>query len=238
MATDIFEHSNAFDVEALNRDGEFDEIISEDEWLFTYSDMITLLLTFFVMIISISEVSQTKIEILREAMTESLLLSENVEATPFKKLQENLDKVVENLKLNNQIEISKKNEGVYIELKDKVLYQLGSAELQPQAQEVLDEVIALVKEMNIKNLLIEVSGHTDNLPIKSKKYPSNWELSAHRATNVVKYFISKGVNPRSLKPVGYADSRPKRIDPNGDLSARELRDSNRRIVIGIIRPML
>jgi len=227
-----------FDIHALDRAGLFDEDISEDEWLFTYSDMITLLLTFFVMIISVSEISQSKIEMFKEKMNETLLLSENQELTPFKNLGEKLDQVVENFKLNNQIEISKKDEGVYIELKDKVLYKLGSATLKPESIAVLDEIIKTVQEMNIDDLLIEVAGHTDSLPIVSHKYESNWELSSHRATNVVKYFISKGVAARSLKAVGYADSRPKKIDPDGDLDARQLRNNNRRIVIGVIRPLL
>ena len=84
-----------FDIHALDRAGEFDEEISEDEWLFTYSDMITLLLTFFVMIISVSEISQSKIEMFKEKMNETLLLSENQELTPFKNLGEKLDQVVE-----------------------------------------------------------------------------------------------------------------------------------------------
>ena len=230
------EEQQKFDIHALDRAGEFDEDISEDEWLFTYSDMITLLLTFFVMIISISEISQSKIEMFKEKMSETLLLTENKELTPFKKLNEQLEQVVENFKLNNQIEISPKDAGIYIELKDKVLYSLGSAVLKLEAIKVLDEIIKIVQEMNIDDLLIEVAGHTDNLRILSSKYQSNWELSAHRATNVVKYFISKGVAPRSLKAVGYADSRPKRIDPDLDLDASQIRNNNRRIVIGIIRP--
>lgn len=229
-------NDDSFNVAALDRSGEFDEEVAEDEWLFTYADMITLLLTFFVLIISVSEVSQSKVEMLKESMTESLLISENEDSTPFKDLTEEIDKVSKELKLHNEIEISKQAEGVYIELKDKVLYSLGSAALKPQSKKILDELVKAIKDMNLEHLLIEVAGYTDNLPIVSDKYPSNWELSAHRATNVVKYFIKKGVSPRILKPVAYADSRPKEIDPNSDLSAREIRNLNRRIVIGIIRP--
>ncbi len=234
----IHQDNNSFDADSLGRGGEFDEVVSEDDWLFTYADMITLLLTFFVLIISVSEVSQTKIEILKESMNETLLLTENKELTPFKDLSEKLDKVVDDLKLNNQIEISKKAEGVYIELKDKVLYHTGSAKVKEVSKKVLKELVKVVREMNLEDLQIEVSGYTDNLPIISKQYPSNWELSAHRATNVVKYFIAMGISPRTLKAVAYADSRQKEIDPDGDLSPQEIRNLNRRIVIGIIRPLL
>ncbi|NQY41891.1 MAG: OmpA family protein [Legionellales bacterium] len=234
----IHQHNDSFDAQALDREGEFDESPSEDEWLFTYADMITLLLTFFVLIISVSEVSQTKMEMLKESMNETLLISDNPELTPFKDLSEKLDKVVDNLKLNNQIEISKKAEGVYVELKDKVLYTTGSAEIKSESRRVLKELVKVVREMNLEDLLVEVSGYTDSLPIKSAKYESNWELSAHRATNVVKYLISMGISPRSVKAVAYADSRQKRLDPDRDYTAQEIRNLNRRIVIGIIRPLL
>ena len=225
-----------FDIEKLTLEQELE--VDEEDLLFTYSDMITLLMTFFVMILSISEVSQTKIEMLKEKMSETLLLSENQELTPFKKLEQNLDKIVKEFKAHDNIEVSKQDEGVYIELKDKVLYSSASAVIKPKATKILDELVNVVQDMNLENLLIEVSGYTDDLPIRSSKYPSNWELSSHRATNIVKYFIKKGVSARNLKAVGYADSRPKKIDADADLNMNQIRNNNRRIVIGIIRPML
>ena len=86
------------------------------------------------------------------------------------------------------------------------------------------------------NIKITIEGHTDNIPIRTKEYQSNWELSAHRATNVVKYFISKGIEKKRIKAIAMADSHPlyPNFKPSGAPNAKN-QAKNRRIEIYIHR---
>ncbi|HPN37156.1 MAG TPA: OmpA family protein, partial [Melioribacteraceae bacterium] len=90
--------------------------------------------------------------------------------------------------------------------------------------------------INFPNYLVEVEGHTDNIPINTPQYPSNWELSTNRATNIVKLFIEEGIPPVRLRAAGYADSRPKlsNVDVNGN-SIPQNQAANRRVVIFVQR---
>jgi len=98
----------------------------------------------------------------------------------------------------------------------------------------LAQIADILNSMKYQNYIVEVEGHTDDVPIKTLLYPSNWELSVHRATNVVKFLIERGVSPDRLKAAGYADTKPK--VPNKDEAGNpipENREKNRRIVIFI-----
>jgi chemotaxis protein MotB len=109
-------------------------------------------------------------------------------------------------------------------LTDRVLFDSGSAVLKPGALALLDEVAKL---LNVDQLHpITVAGHTDNQPIQTAQFPSNWELSSARATNVVEFFIRHAVNPLRLSATGYADLHP--VASNATPEGRAL---NRRVEI-------
>lgn len=116
---------------------------------------------------------------------------------------------------------------VEIELDSQVLFRPGSAELSPQAQQPLEVVLTAISNMQ-NGLPVRVEGHTDNLPIATPRYPSNWELSASRASSVVRALIDAGVEPARLAAIGYGDARPK---ASNDTDAG--RRSNRRVVIAL-----
>ena len=100
---------------------------------------------------------------------------------------------------------------------------------------MLDEVSKVIETTSHKTHLIEVEGHTDDVPINTPRFPSNWELSSSRASNVVKYLIIKGIDKSRLKAAGFADSRPKQdLQPNQGFD-NEMRAANRRVVIYIKR---
>jgi len=113
---------------------------------------------------------------------------------------------------------------------EKVLFNSGQALVKPEGLNVLKNVSDVLKNVDDKQIRIE--GHTDNVPIGVKikdKFPTNWELSTARATNVVRYFIEKGgVNRENLEAVGYADTRP--VASN---ETDEGRTANRRIEIAL-----
>lgn len=116
---------------------------------------------------------------------------------------------------------------VEIELDSQVLFRPGSAELSPQAQQPLEVVLTAIDNM-APGLPVRVEGHTDNVPIATLRYPSNWELSAARAASVVRALINAGVDPARLAAIGYGDARPKASNET-DAGRR----TNRRVVIAL-----
>ncbi|PUA29698.1 MAG: flagellar motor protein MotB [Cellvibrio sp. 79] len=130
--------------------------------------------------------------------------------------------------INDQmIQVSSNELWLQIELKDSILFGSGSADASEQAQKIFDEIAEILK--NYSNP-VQVEGFTDNIPIKSPKYPTNWELSTARASTIVKYLAAKGVSPERLSAVGYGEYQP--------VSSNETdvgRAQNRRVAIMVAK---
>jgi chemotaxis protein MotB len=204
---------------------------SSSSWLITYSDAITLLLAFFVMILSVSDLNQGKIESLQEGLSE--MMTGETPPTPFTDIKRGLEGLIENNNLQDQISVTLDTKGVKIEFANVALYQSGSADIKSDAITTLQPVTQVIRETSHNTHMVEVEGHTDDLPINTEKFPSNWELSSVRAINVVKYLLTQGIEKERLKAAGYADSRPKENKLN--LPLDQQREDNRRIVIFIKR---
>lgn len=204
---------------------------SASSWLVTYSDAITLLLAFFVMILAVSELDQGKVEALKEGLAE--LMTGEAPPTPFTDIRDGLNEFIADNKLENQISVTLDPQGVRIEFSDVSLYSSGSADIKPDAVPMLKDVTRVIRETSHKTHLVEVEGHTDDLPINTEKFPSNWELSSVRATNIVKYLEGQGIEKQRLKASGYADSRPKK--GNETLPVEKQRQANRRVVVFVRR---
>jgi chemotaxis protein MotB len=202
-------------------------------WLVTYADAITLLLAFFVMILSVSDLNQGKVEALQEGLANSI--SDKEVVTPFTDIKKELDDIIQEHKMSENVAVDIDAKGVRVEFSNFSLYDSGSAALRPQALPMLDEVSNVIETTSHKTHLIEVEGHTDDVPINTPRFPSNWELSSSRASNVVKYLIIKGIDKSRLKAAGYADSRPKQDLPPDQGFDNEMRAANRRVVIYIKR---
>jgi chemotaxis protein MotB len=113
---------------------------------------------------------------------------------------------------------------IQITLGDRVLFPSGSAEISPRAFKMLDSIIAVIGPLQTP---ICIEGHTDNIPVMSGGFASNWELSVQRATNVVKYFIDEGnISPTRLSAAGYGATKP--VFPNDSLAHRAM---NRRVEV-------
>ncbi|MGK0249873.1 MAG: chemotaxis protein MotB [Oleispira sp.] len=204
---------------------------SSSSWLITYSDAITLLLAFFVMILSVSDLNQGKIEALQEGLSE--MMTGETPPTPFTDIKKGLESLIDNNNLQDQISVTLDTKGVKIEFANVALYKSGSADIKSDAIATLEQVTQVIRETSHNTHTVEVEGHTDDLPINTEKFPSNWELSSVRAINVVKYLLTQGIDKERLKAAGYADSRPK--DNNQNLPLDQQREDNRRIVIFIKR---
>ena len=165
-----------------------------------------------------------------KARLEKERAAKEAEIQRLTKTQEDLTKSLKAEIERGDIKIKQVRDRLTINMVEKVLFNSGQALVKPAGLDVLKNVSDVLKNVNDKQIRIE--GHTDNVPIGVKlrdKFPTNWELSTGRATNVVRYFIEQGgVNRENLEAVGYADTRPV-----ADNETEEGRTANRRIEIAL-----
>ncbi len=128
---------------------------------------------------------------------------------------------------DQMIQVSSNELWLQIELKDSILFTSGSADTSEQAQKIFDEIADILKGYSNP---VQVEGFTDNIPIKSVKYPTNWELSTARASAIVKYLASKGIAPERLSAVGYGEYQP--VATN---DTEQGRAQNRRVTIMVAK---
>lgn len=206
----------------------------EGNWLVSYADMMTLLVGFFVILLSFSRIDQEQLEALKKVL--SIEFGGSYHA-PFGTLADRIRAELDKQGLGNQYVIKQNESGVIIAFRGSVFFDLGSAALRPEGQKLLASIIPVIKA-NAKTFDITVEGHTDDVPIGAEfKYKSNWELSSIRACNVLESFEKAGFDPAKITAIGYGESRP--IVPNHDTNGIPIpknRDANRRVLIKIQRP--
>ena len=205
-----------------------------DDWMITYADAVTLVLTFFVLLLSISTVDPNKYEAVKSAIVGEVSRVEP--SQPYTRLAENLEQIIVQERLN-EVEMRQTGRGLTLEFAGTTLYEPGSATLKPQAKEILAKVARNIRAIPGAEYQVVVEGHTDDVPINTPQFPSNWELSTQRATNVVRYLIQEGLPPYRLLATGLADTRPKA--PNRDHRGQAIPENqakNRRVVIEVTPP--
>src|SRR3982750_1142483 len=141
--------------------------------------------------------AQKRMEELKKAQAQA-----EARAAQFRKLVTQFKALTDAGKL--QVEIRENR--MIVRLGDKILFDPGKTDLKPEGKEALKQVTAILKDLQNRNF--QVAGHTDNIPIKSAKFHSNWELSTARAVEVVNFMISTGMEPKRLSAAGYADQSP------------------------------
>lgn len=127
---------------------------------------------------------------------------------------------------NGQVRVVRSNLGLGVEINARVLFAPGQAVLQEDSSRILEAVAEVLKD---SNHAIQVEGHTDNIPIVTEKFPSNWELSAVRASSVVRLLVGSGLDAARLSALGYGENRP--VDSN---DTEEGRSRNRRVTVLIL----
>ncbi len=205
---------------------------SLDAWLMTYADMITLLVAFFVILISMSTLDRSKWEQMASSVGAQMSKEERV--TPLAKIKHALDSLLVEERTQKLVSIDMNQDGILMQFASRAFYGPGQAEIGAEAQGIIDRVASAITGIGEYPFRLDVEGHTDNAPISTVRFPSNWELSSSRATNIVKYLVGKGFDPNRLKAAGYADTRP--VVANRDSTGRdnpEHQATNRRIVIHI-----
>lgn len=201
-------------------------------WIITYSDMATLLLTFFILYYSIAAQNLGKFkDAILEESEKNLGLIELIESTKITTALQNFSGFKSNNILNdmkdfatdeNNLGITENKSKIIIRIPGKTLFQPASAVLEKQGWPILTETAAIFKKY--PNYKIHIQGHTDDDSVTTEKFPTNWELSATRATAVLRFFVDKGLDPIRLTATGYADTFP--LHPNDTAEGRAL---NRRV---------
>ncbi|WP_302537402.1 OmpA/MotB family protein [Clostridium saudiense] len=219
--------------------------INPNSWMDTYADTITLLLTFFILLYSFSTTDNEKLKLIAAALKGQItgipMKLEDVpdiedeekeqgigEKSPYQILLEDIQEIIDKNGLTDTVKIREEDAGVVLQLSESILFDLGKADLKADSTLVLEVISGLIPAIENE---IMVQGHTDNIPISSGTYKSNWELSTSRAVNVVKYFIeTKGFDPTRFSATGYGEYRPL-----VDNATEENRAINRRVDILIVQ---
>ncbi|RYG74939.1 flagellar motor protein MotB [Lentibacillus lipolyticus] len=223
------------------------------KWMVTYSDMVTLILVFFILLFSMSQIDMVKFDALSESFRNRMIFDFYPSPVPmenptehtsdeesgkntneFEKseqlddireragettetdqdslddLMENVEQYLRNNELEDVISASRTDRGVVLVLQESILFETGEAEILDSGKPFLDKIGKLLTEIPND---VRVEGHSDNRPIASYRYPSNWELSGARASSVIRYLISRNdFDPSRFTAAGFGDTRP--IVPN------------------------
>ena len=208
------------------------EFESEDDesWQVSYLDIITIVLGFLIILLSASQITKSEFSSLSSIFGK---LAEETEfiTTPINNIQEELFTLLQADIDSGSIEIIRDLNDLRIRFRSDDLYASGQAQLEPSSEDLINRVLIALMLVKYNDFQIDVEGHTDSTPISSETYPSNWELSTARASNIVRYFNESGISSKRLKASGYADSRPViQYDSLGFPFAAG-KDINRRVVL-------
>lgn len=220
-----------------------DNDVKQDKqrWLLTYSDMITLLMIFFIVLYTISNVNSNKFSQIATSLNKTFegtnyyignyagnsIVEGNNTGNNINSVENKLDEFIKQNNLQSMVTQKVDERGLVISLNDTLLFDTGSADIREEQKSTLMAIGGMLKKLPN---YIRVEGYTDNVPINNNKFHSNWELSVIRATNVVEILVKNvGIDPQKISAVGYGEYRP--IAPNDNDKDRQL---NRRVDIVIM----
>ena len=222
-------------------------------WVMTFADLVTLLVVFFILLFAMGSIEEEKWKQMKSSLKDALgqenipeagiregldvinerVLDETtihavdeVGAMVAKEVEEIASEVEEFVfknKLAGKVEVSSDERGAIVTLSDTVMFPPGKSRMTYTGDEIIKQVFDILKQFSYQ---VKIEGHTDNVPMNTQQYPSNWELSAARAAEVARKLVKAGFNPTNLSIEAFAQYRPK--VPN---DSRQGRATNRRIEI-------
>lgn len=205
----------------------------DNNWLISLSDVMSLLLVFFIMFLVLSKASgepgktQPPREVYRYEPPEVELRETG--SVVGDRIKDEISSGLSGLDLGDDIAVLSTSKEIVITVRERITFRPGEAEILYSFEPVLDSIADVIRRYH--DLHVEIIGHTDSTPIHTYRYPSNWELSVARATGVLKYLINKhSIDPSRLSVKGNADMKP--AVPN---DSPENRAKNRRVEIRLKR---
>ncbi len=232
----------------------------DESWLIPYADILTLLLALFIVLFASAQVDQQKFNQMAASFNAAFSGSPSVfdnnrtiapeadaskpdqskmenpqgqaqlqEAAQLSELKQQIDRYIQENKLAGDLNTILTEDGLMIRIKDSALFTSGNANLRPESLRVGEEIGKVLVPLSQK---IVISGHTDNIPINTFEFPSNWELSSKRAINFMKFILAseKKLQPERFSAIGYGEYRP--LQPNDTIDGRA---KNRRVEVLIMR---
>ncbi len=206
----------------------------DESWLTTYSDLVTLLLCFFVLLVSMSTTNTGMWQEFKEGYRAEIEANEEDFSTPLSRMKADLDSMLLEERMAGIVSVRLNRSSIAINILSDALYRSGEATIIKKNIGILQKIATSISSIKYYDPKIDIEGHTDDVPINTRRFPSNWELSVGRASNIVRYFIENGISPERMKAAGYAYIKP--LAPNKDPKGKPIqanRDLNRRIVIEI-----
>jgi len=216
-------------------------------WQFVYSGFVLILLCFFIMLSSFSSIQEAKLMRFVKSFVDAVSIlpgglktddaakvvpksAEMVETdSPLARISTDLTELAERLNCQNDVSVAYTTQGLVMRLSDHALFDAGVADISPAAMPLLQKIGAIVAKTAYE---VRVEGHTDDIPIKTNRYPSNWELSTARAVNVLRYIIDAYQIPNErLSAAGFGEYQP--IVANDSSMNRA---KNRRVEIVFLNP--
>ena len=224
---------------------------NHERWLLSYADFITLLMIFFIIMYSMSEMDKSKYNELASAFsvemggggtgilkggngttdTETSVADKVVtEEQKQEEVKESIDAYIDTSELTDSVTTSIEERGLVLSFNDALFFDSGNAEIKVDQIEKFADIGELLNQPALKDSFIRVEGYTDSVPVSNPQYKSNWDLSALRASNVAQIIIKdSGIDPKRVSVVGYGEYRPK-----ADNKTKEGRLENRRVDILIL----
>lgn len=204
---------------------------TEGVWLISYADLMTLLMGFFALMVSMSEFSEEKFA---ETAEKIVMFTGGEISQPFAKVGNTVKELVQQKGLLDQVEVTVNKTNMQIQFKGTLLFGSGSFSLKSDANALMEEITKiLAQEAPDKKVLIE--GHTDSQPINRGVVASNWELSSLRANVVARLFETHGFKSNQILTIGLGDTRP--LVPHTDKQGETIPENqakNRRVVIKVM----
>lgn len=225
---------------------------ADETWLIPYSDLLTLLLALFIVLFASSQLDQKKFAQMAQSFEAAFaspfdssrnnsliniapgspavgMTPAEMEAAQLNELKARIEKYASAHNLTKDIEAVITDQGLVLRIKDTALFPSGSADLQPASQQLAAKIASLL--VNLPQNII-ISGHTDDVPINTAQFPTNWDLSSKRALNFMKFLLAQepSLKPQNFSALGYGQYRP--IAGN---DSAEGRAKNRRVEVLIAR---
>jgi chemotaxis protein MotB len=215
-------------------------------WMTSYSDLMALLVCFFVLLFALSTIDPGKFDLAASSFQQAFngvltslptvpihqevirprlggdAQNKRIAADAAMRIRE----VAQRENLQDAVKVEVTDSGIAIRISDRVSFDPGSDRLHADFSTILQEITRIANDMPDREVRVE--GHTDNVPIRTARFPSNWELSAARAVAVLRYLYQNGVAPSRLSAVGYGEFRP--VASNATEAGRR---ENRRIEVYI-----
>jgi chemotaxis protein MotB len=228
---------------------------NHERWLLSYADFITLLMIFFIIMYSMSNVDSKKYKQVAAGLSaamgggganiigiddgvpidkvENLIdttLENMTEEQKLEKVKDAVDKYLKQSGLDNSVSTTVEERGLVLSFKDSIFFDSGKSEIKSEQSKKLIEIGRILNQPIISESFIRVEGHTDNVPVKNNIFKSNWDLSVARASHVVQILIDQSeIKPERVSAAGYGEYRPK-----SDNNTKAGRNANRRVDIIIM----